>query len=117
MGPCSVGVRFNDEQHIPPTKSNIGQIRKAHKKELGPKQNTKSQEKRLLDKNQGSRYPQWERRPSIRLKDHLIFSTIETSDVKKSFNVLETLHHRGWGDAMEEEMGSIHKNKTWILVD
>jgi hypothetical protein len=76
-----------------------------------------SQEKRLLDNNQGSYYPQQERKPSIRLEDHLTFFTIETFDVKKPFNVLETLHHRGWKDAMEEEMGSICKNKTWTLVD
>jgi hypothetical protein len=76
-----------------------------------------TQEKRLPDNNQGSYYPQWERRPLIRLKEHLTFSTIETSNVNEPFKVSKTLHHRGWKDAMEEEMESICKNKTWILVD
>ncbi len=93
------------------------QSRTNKKSTLGPKQNMKSQEKRLFDNNQGSHYPQRERRPSVRLKDHLTFSTIETSNVKEPFNVSETLHHRGWKNAMEEEMESICKNKTWILVD
>jgi hypothetical protein len=56
----------------------------------------KSQEKRLFDNNKGSHYPQQERRPSIRLKDHLTFSTIQTSNVKEPFNVSKTVHHRGW---------------------
>jgi hypothetical protein len=51
------------------------------------------------------------------LKDHLIFPATRPFDVKKSFSVLKTLHHRGWKDAMEEEMKSICENKTWILVD
>lgn len=37
--------------------------------------------------------------------------------VPKSFSVLETLHHRGWKDVMEEEMESICENKTHILID
>lgn len=117
MGPSSVGERFNDEQDNLPTKSNRRQIKKPHKEELGLEQNMETQEKRLLDNNQGSYYPQWERRPSIRLKDHLTFSAIKTSDVKEPFNVSKTLHHMGWKDALEEEMESIRKNKTWILID
>jgi hypothetical protein len=35
MGPSSVGERFNNEQDNLPKKSNIGQIRKPHKEELG----------------------------------------------------------------------------------
>ncbi len=52
-----------------------------------------TQEKRLPDNNQGSYYPQWERRPLIRLKEHLTFSTIETSNVNEPFKVSKTLHH------------------------
>jgi len=55
-----------------------------------------SKEERLFDNNQRSHYPQHERRPLIRLKDHLIFPTTRPSDVKKSFSVLEALHHRAW---------------------
>jgi hypothetical protein len=76
----------------------------------------KSQEKRLFDNNQGSHYPQRERKPSIRLKNHLTFSTIETFDVKEPFNVSKTLHHRGWKNAMEEEWSLYAKTRHGYLL-
>jgi hypothetical protein len=58
MGLDSVEERFNDEQDNLLTKSDLRQIKKPHEEEFNSKQNMKPQEERLLNNDQGNRYPQ-----------------------------------------------------------
>jgi histone deacetylase 1/2 len=63
---------------------------------------------------QSRRYPSRNRQPSQRLQD---FWTFNTELTEEPINYQEAITHTGWKNAIDSEVQSILKNKTWDVID